>query len=79
MSEPITYAKAGGPPDDWHGVRIFWRETGHELHHVVEVNAEQSWAIVNRLDEAGLPFLDPATGEIARVTVYGALEIRRPA
>lgn len=22
MSEPITYAKAGGPPEDWHGLRV---------------------------------------------------------
>jgi len=79
MSDPITYAKAGGPPDDWHGLRVFDLDTGAEIERVEEVNAAEGWLIRANLDERGYVYPDPEKpDEIARERIKGRFEIRRP-
>lgn len=41
----ITYARAGGPPDNWMGLRVFNIDTGKEMLNVHEVDAEAGWLV----------------------------------
>lgn len=81
MSEPLTYAKVDGPPDDWQVLRIFNVRTGDEMFDVCEVNAAEGWLIRAARNDAGELYLtgDPADPEIAKERVEGHFEIRRPA
>lgn len=38
----ITYAKTGGPPDNWKGLRVLDCH-GNEIKNVVEVNTLMGW------------------------------------
>jgi hypothetical protein len=77
--EPITYAKAGGPPDDWHGLKIYDLDTGQEVTQAEEVNAAEGWLIRAKLNDRGMIYIDPEKGdEIARERLEGRYEIRRP-
>lgn len=51
MSDKIVYAKAGGPPDNWHGIRVFDHH-GSEFHDVCEVHAGEGWLIRVKRNEA---------------------------
>lgn len=44
MSE-LTYAKVGGPPDDWECWVVLDAESGEELTNLVEVNTREGWAV----------------------------------
>jgi hypothetical protein len=80
MAEPITYANAGGPPANWHGLRIFDLESGQEVTQVVEVNTVEGWLIRYKLNEEGRLYLDPENPEqAARERLTGRFEIRPPA
>lgn len=51
--DTITYAKVGGPPDDWgtYQVRDLDDPDGHRLvDGVVEANTEEGWIVVQRRD-----------------------------
>jgi hypothetical protein len=41
----ITYAKVGGPPQDWHKLQVRDLDSG-DLVRAVEVNTEEGWALV---------------------------------
>jgi hypothetical protein len=45
MTEAITHAAVGGPPDDWQSLQVRDLESG-QLVDAVEVNTEEGWAIV---------------------------------
>lgn len=74
----ITYAKAGGPPDDWCGLKVFDLDTGEEVTEVDEVNAAEGWLVRAKTDENGNIFLDETGLEIGRERLSGHFEIRRP-
>ena len=77
MSEVITYAKVGGPPDDWYGLQVIDLETGQEVTEVVECSADGGWLIRQKTDENGRIVLSPInTIEYERLD--GRFEIRRP-
>lgn len=43
MSDEITYAKVGGPPDDWANLIVTDLDTGKEAGRVIEVNTVEGW------------------------------------
>lgn len=45
MTDPITYAKAGGPPDNWLGLQVRDLDTGKVLDRVLEANTVQGWVV----------------------------------
>lgn len=51
MSEPITFARAGGPPDNWCFLDVFDGEVALEL--VREVDTARGYALVHYRDDAG--------------------------
>lgn len=67
-----TYARAGGPPDNWQELTIWDRATGLEVEWVVEVNAAEGWAIVYETPGRD----DPETNTLARKRISGDFEIR---
>lgn len=78
MSDPITYAKVYGPPDDWSLLQIVDLDTGEDVRHVLEVNATEGWLVRACRNEAGMIYADPdKPDEIATERVAGRFEIRR--
>lgn len=78
MTAPITYAKAGGPPDDWQGLRVLDLETGDEVDRVEEVNAAEGWLIRAKLNAEGMVYSDPdRPDEIARERLTGRFALIR--
>jgi hypothetical protein len=75
-AEPITYAKVGGPPHDWCGLRIFNEDTGAELDHVVEINAADGWLVRYAKDERGELILEGDA--LKKERVEGNFRIERP-
>lgn len=74
----ITYAKAGGPPTYWRGLKVFDLETGQEVTKVVEVNAAEGWLFRLREDERGRMFEDPDNpGHAAQERLSGHFKIVR--
>jgi len=72
----ITYAKAGGPPHPWHGLRVFDLDTGKEIADVEEVDAGAGWLIRAKRDADGQLYLEG--DEIARERLEGRFQIRPP-
>lgn len=50
MTDQITYAKVGGPPDDWERLQVRDTESGALVDSVIEVNTEEGWALISRRD-----------------------------
>ncbi|GEM_PF-2759377 len=74
----ITYAKAGGPPTYWRGLKVFDLESGREVTKVVEVNAAEGWLLRFREDERGQMFEDPnSPGHAAQERLSGHFKIVR--
>lgn len=71
----LTYAVVGGPPVDWHGLRVFDAD-GNEIENVVEVNAAEGWLIRCKVDENGNVYAEG--DEVARERITGAFTIKRP-
>jgi hypothetical protein len=76
MSEVITYAKVGGPPDDWASLQVVDLDTGEPVERVVEVNASEGWLIRHKVDDTG--HIETANGYIVWERLDGRFEIRRP-
>lgn len=49
----LTYAKAGGPPVFWQGLRIVDLATDKEVRDVIEVNAAEGWLVRVKRDDVG--------------------------
>ena len=77
MSE-IIYAKVGGPPDDWHGLRVFDLDTGEEVADVTEVDVAAGWVERYKCNAEGEFFLDETGRRAASERLCGRFEIRRP-
>jgi hypothetical protein len=45
MSDKIEYAKVGGPPANWQGLRIIDLRAEREVDRVIEVNTKEGWLI----------------------------------
>lgn len=43
----ITYAKVGGPPEDWSKLQVRDRATGEIVDKVVEVNSAEGWLVTH--------------------------------
>lgn len=57
--QPLTYAKADGPPDDWMLLKVIDADTGEEITDVVEVNTAEGWLVRYVIDpETGSPVLE---------------------
>lgn len=74
-TERVTYAKIGGPPDDWQQLTIVDLDTGRHLDNVIEIDTANGWAIVYPKDEAGR-FLE-RDGRWITEMITGRFEIRR--
>lgn len=80
MTEPLTYAVVGGPPDDWNGLLVFDLDSGEEVREVIEVDTSEGWLVRLKRDENGQFFIDPdAPDEAAKERLEGRFEIRRAA
>ena len=66
----ITYAKVGGPPDNWAALQVRDLDSG-DLVEAVEVNAAEGWAIVH---EKPLR-IDRQTDTLATTRVEGRFSI----
>ena len=67
----ITYAKVGGPPDNWAALQVRDLDSGNLVDDAVEVNAAEGWAIVH---EKPLR-VDPETETLATIRVEGRFSI----
>lgn len=76
MSEHLTYAKVGGPPDDWNGLRIYKVKTGEEIKEVVEVNTAENWLRRLKTDSEGKPIAKD--GQLVVERIRGLFVIKRP-
>ncbi len=72
-----TYAKAGGPPDDWTEIQVFDVATGARVEDVVEVNTAEGWAEVYVRDERGRYILSPTGREVAVERIPGDFRLQR--
>lgn len=80
MTEALTYAVVGGPPDDWNGLTIFDLDTWKEVKEVIEANTVEGWLVRLRRNDDGQFFIDPEhSDEVAKERLTGRFEIRRPA
>jgi len=72
----ITYAKVGGPPDNWWELRVLDLDTGKFITEVIEVNTAEGWLVRYKTDENGQPIISGLNW--ARERVEGNFEIRAP-
>ena len=73
---PITHAVVGGPPDDWHRLRIIDEDTGERTEGVHEINVQEGWFTRYRQDEDGTAVLN-ADGAPEYERVEGRFRIER--
>lgn len=76
MMRNVTYAKVGGPPDDWCGIQVF-DAAGAEVSDVIEVNTAEGWLVRCRRNEAGILY-DPIMDEIMTERLDGEFRIVLP-
>lgn len=69
MSEVVTYAKAGGPPDNWCGLLVLDRDSGEYVGEVCECDTEGGWLVRYKTDAQGNFYLDG--DEVARERLTG--------
>lgn len=76
MSDEITYARVGGPPEDWHRLRILDASGEDVPYPVIEVNTEEGWLRCHKIaaNGSGGRFLD-GDGKLAEQTVRGRFRI----
>ena len=59
----LTYAKVGGPPDDWMDLVITETDSGAEVRRVVEVDTKAGWLLRHAANDKGNAYLcDGAPG-----------------
>ena len=74
----VTYAKVGGPPVDWMSICTWLGE--RRVHDVVEVDAEENWAVIHAKNEDDQYYDDPENpGNAMRKVIHGPFELRMPA
>ncbi len=79
--EPLTYAKAGGPPDNWRGITVIDLETDLPVCAVIEVDTLAGFVIKQAVGDDGQPIIDwnaPGGAAIVAERIEGRFEIRRP-
>ncbi|NIJ40369.1 hypothetical protein FHS78_000639 [Parvibaculum indicum] len=73
----ITYAKAGGPPEDWTNIEVVDIQTGNVIDYVVEVDTIAGWLRKYKTDENGKLALLP-DGKTPQIeALCGRFAIRR--
>jgi hypothetical protein len=75
VSNEIVYAKSGGPPDNWHGIRVF-DEAGNEIKDVEEVHAGEGWLIRAKRNAQGHIYAEG--DEIAKERIEGKFRLVLP-
>jgi hypothetical protein len=68
----LTYAKVGGPPDDWAQLQVRDLDSGELLDGVVEVNSAEGWA--DLMDRSAYK---PGMDHVPLVRVDGRFAIER--
>ena len=69
----LTYAKTGGPPDNWKNLQVI-DASGNALPNIVEVNIAEDWAIV--LDLTAKPvWISPEKKVAAKKKIKGKFRI----
>ncbi|HEY3694206.1 hypothetical protein [Phenylobacterium sp.] len=76
---PLTYAKVGGPPEDWWGLRIVDLDTLRDIDAVVEVDAKAGWVRHYVRDADGTFRVTPKGDALLVKRTRGRFEIRRGA
>lgn len=76
QADGLTYAKVGGPPADWHGLKVVDLDTGAEVADVIEVNTAEGWVISHKRDNEGRLVVDG--DEVATDRRVGRFEIKQP-
>lgn len=70
---PLSWAKVGGPPENWQQIDVIDLATGERLRDVIEVNTTGGWAIVHRMVD-GKPVLGGV--DLATDRIEGRFELR---
>ena len=73
---PITYAKVGGPPTDWHSLEILLE--GVAIKDVIEADVGAGWIRHFTRDDYGW-IIERAEGGAVISTTHGRVEILRRA
>lgn len=79
-AEELTYAKVGGPPEEWMGLKVLDVTTGQELRDVLEVNTVEGWCVTlqrDARDHLVVAWID-GTPEPAQVRIEGVFKIIQP-
>jgi len=72
--EPLLYAKAGGPPDNYMHLEVFL--DGEKLDGVTEANVTEGWLIRIKRDADGNLMLDERKEEVLSERLEGKVELR---
>lgn len=75
MTEKITYAKLGGPPDDWANIETIDLDKGETVEGVIEVNSDCGWLVRKRYD----PLTALYGGGLVEERIKGRFYLRRMA
>lgn len=74
-----TYAKSGGPPDNWSELFVLDLDTGAEYAgHVIEVDTKAGWVKVARLDRRKRVMLDTSGNPLTDL-IHGSFRLERRA
>lgn len=75
MTEAPTFAKSGGPPDDWRRCRVFDADTGAEVRDVVEVDTQIGYLLKFERNEQGRLVLTPDRRAVRVIHLTGNFRI----
>lgn len=76
MAGELTYAKVGGPPDDWFGLTIIDLDTNAGVFGVVEVNTAEGWLVRHKRGTDGM--IETAGDSVVHERIVGRFKIVRP-
>lgn len=75
-SDEITFAKVGGPPDDWANLRIIDLATNEEfIGSAIEIDTKAGYVIAYRMDANGNPMHE--RGKALTVKINGRYRLER--
>ena len=58
----ILYAKVGGPPNNWHNIRVFLNDV--DIGGVIEADVKNGWLIKYKRNEKGKLVLNDTRDEV---------------
>jgi len=72
----ILYAKAGGPPNNWNNLDIYFNDKLSTENNWVEVNVEEGWGRKFKLGDDNKPIPNFKTGEVEMEMITGTFIIK---